>query len=358
MSVAVIKNLKDPADLVRISSVSRAWRRFAVSNGFCKELCKELFPETSMFTGVEDRSLGEDPMVGCSSALEWKSLEREHKIYACLVRSLLSPPVDKECIRRSISASSTDNYPEESIDKTLQPCHSEGEEPSYWSSEGESSTDVPEKLTYCLSSRLCVIYEVNVHPFQANFQMGNPIYSARGVRFKLGYPKVPLSEDEVLSELMPDDRSADTNYIWTYISPEFPMMQQNRLQIFKLPKPVLCIGGILQIELLGRVQKQEMDALYYICVCHVQVVGRPLQTFDVDINANSRRCTLQYLPETENIPYHLRRSPDDEAMDYSGWLSFATRIRQIRATRGWNQLILRTFLGNDEDSDDHVSDDE
>lgn len=57
--------------------------------------------------------------------------------------------------------------------------------------------------------------------------MGNPIYSARGVRFKLGYPKVPLSEDEVLSELMPDDRSADTNYIWTYISPEFPMMQVN-----------------------------------------------------------------------------------------------------------------------------------
>ncbi|KAF3795641.1 F-box protein [Nymphaea thermarum] len=337
MSVAVMKKLKDPADLVRISSVSRAWRRFAVANSFCKELCEELFPETSMFTGVEDRSLDEDPMIGCSSALERKNLEREHKIYACLVQSLLSPPVDNECIRRPIAASSTDNYPEESIDKTLQACHNEGEGPSYWSSEGESNTDVPETLTYCLSSRLCVIYEVNVHPFQADFQMGSPIYSAKAVRFKLGYPKVPLSMgDEVLFELMPNDRAADNNYIWTYISPEFPMMQ---------------------IELLGRVQKQEMDALYYICVCHVQVVGRPLQAFDVDINAHSRRCILKYLPETENIPYHLRRS-DDEAVDSSGWLSFATRIRQIRGTRGWNRLILRTFLGNDEDSDDHVSDDE
>ena len=40
--------------------------------------------------------------------------------------------------------------------------------------------------------------------------------------------------------------------------------QENSLQKFKLSEPVLCIGGYLQIELLGRVQKQEMDGLYYI----------------------------------------------------------------------------------------------
>lgn len=39
------------------------------------------------------------------------------------------------------------------------------------------------------------------------------------------------------------------------------------MQVFKLPRPVLCIGGILQVDLLGRVQTQEMDQLYYIwCV--------------------------------------------------------------------------------------------
>lgn len=36
------------------------------------------------------------------------------------------------------------------------------------------------------------------------------------------------------------------------------------MQTFKLPEPVLCIGGYLQIELLGRVQRQEMDDLFYI----------------------------------------------------------------------------------------------
>lgn len=40
--------------------------------------------------------------------------------------------------------------------------------------------------------------------------------------------------------------------------------QESCLQKFMLPEPVLCIGGILQIELLGRVQTQEMDGLYYI----------------------------------------------------------------------------------------------
>lgn len=40
--------------------------------------------------------------------------------------------------------------------------------------------------------------------------------------------------------------------------------QENRLQHFKLPKPGICLGGYLQIELCGRVQRQEMDDLFYI----------------------------------------------------------------------------------------------
>lgn len=42
------------------------------------------------------------------------------------------------------------------------------------------------------------------------------------------------------------------------------------MQVFKLPRPVLCVGGILQVELLGRVQTQEMDQLYYIWYLCIQ----------------------------------------------------------------------------------------
>jgi hypothetical protein len=40
--------------------------------------------------------------------------------------------------------------------------------------------------------------------------------------------------------------------------------QVDSIQVFKLPHPVLCIGGVLQVELLGRVQTQAIDQLYYI----------------------------------------------------------------------------------------------
>lgn len=40
--------------------------------------------------------------------------------------------------------------------------------------------------------------------------------------------------------------------------------QVDSIQVFKLPRPVLCIGGVLQVELLGRVQTQAIDQLYYI----------------------------------------------------------------------------------------------
>lgn len=143
---------------------------------------------------------------------------------------------------------------------------------SYWSSNGQSNPYVPETLTYELVSQICVVTEINIQPFQADFQTGSPIYSAKSVRFRMGHIKASF------------DSSSDEKYAWTYTSPEFPMTQEYRLQNFKLPEPVLCIGGILQIELLGRVQRQEMDGLLYICVSYVQALGSSLSpAFSVDI---------------------------------------------------------------------------
>jgi hypothetical protein len=42
------------------------------------------------------------------------------------------------------------------------------------------------------------------------------------------------------------------------------IFQENVLQSFKLPHPVLCIGGVVKIELLGGVVKDAFDGLYYI----------------------------------------------------------------------------------------------
>ncbi|XP_065638984.1 F-box protein At4g00755 isoform X3 [Quercus suber] len=250
MSVKLLMHLKDPSDLARVSSVSRSWRDFVIANGLFKQLCMRMFPQLSKVAHVmELNNCGakEPAEVGSSHSMECESLARDHRVYATLARVCTSLFV-RDCISEAISASSTDNYPAETIDNTLLPADIISWR-AYWSSKGQSNPAVPETLTYKLVSEFCVITEIYIRPFKAYFQRGSPIYSAKSVRFRMGHPKSP---NDLGSHLLCDSLpSADETFIWTYTSPEFPMAQESCLQQFRLPEPVLCIGGILQIELLA-----------------------------------------------------------------------------------------------------------
>ncbi|KAF4386769.1 hypothetical protein F8388_006724 [Cannabis sativa] len=168
---------------------------------------------------------------------------------------------------------------------------------SYWSSTGQRNCEVPETLIYKLASNICVISEISIKPFEAFFQEGLPIYSARGMRFRLGHPKSPIDLKN-----FPVKEPCDDKFIWTYTSEVFQMAQKNSLQMFKLPKPVLCIGGYLQIELLGRIQTQELDGF----VSHIQVLGLPLApAFDVEILDQSGNFVLKQYLQSDNTPVNL-----------------------------------------------------
>ncbi|XP_027152522.1 F-box protein At4g00755-like [Coffea eugenioides] len=117
--------------------------------------------------------------------IEWACLKRDHKVYAFLAQGIASFP-RKECLSEALGASSTDNYPDESIQNTPEPSDRIGQRPSYWSSKGEIDSAVPETLTYKLMAKLCVITEIHIQPFQVYFQFGSPIYPAKAVRFLMG----------------------------------------------------------------------------------------------------------------------------------------------------------------------------
>lgn len=355
MSVKILMCLDNPADLVRASAVSSSWRQFVVANGLSKQLCIRMFPElSSVISVVEMNNRIDSEHYRLNGSLEWPRLEKEHRVYAFLARGLTSF-MRRDCILEAIVASSTDNYPQESIHHTLEQGDRVDQRASYWSSEGEVDPAVPETLVYKLIANLCVITEIHIHPFQAYFQFGFPIYSAKAVRFRLGHVKPAYEiENDMKDESTAALRFIRDNVVWTYTSPSFPMAQESRLQKFKLPKPCLCIGGILQIELLGRVQRQEMDEKYYICVSHVQVVGRPLSpAFDVDIIDSSGLCSLKYYSNGEYC-CSPPKSPEGEAS------SSPSRFRSFTASiRGWEQMILNTLLGGgvvvgNDDSDDEV----
>ncbi|KAF8026578.1 hypothetical protein BT93_F3157 [Corymbia citriodora subsp. variegata] len=303
-SLHIFMSLGDPCDLARASCVSHGWHGFVVSNGLSKQLCLKMFPQLSGVDHVtESCSFKSDAETGSSNTKEWDVLEREHRVYGFLSHCSRSI-ADRECILDAISASSTDDFEEEGFNNTLEKRDRVGRAASYWSSKGQNNPAVPETLIYKLVGDLCVITEIDIQPFQDYFiEPGSPIYSAKSARFRM-----------------------DDKFVWTYTSPEFPMAQasaalwscymENRLQEFKFPEPVLCIGGFLLVELLGRVQRSGMDGSFYICVSHVQVLGRPLSpTFGVEMIEPSGKFVLKALSYTkESLP---ESSPQQDYMEYS-----------------------------------------
>uniref|UniRef100_A0A7N0U6C2 F-box protein n=1 Tax=Kalanchoe fedtschenkoi TaxID=63787 RepID=A0A7N0U6C2_KALFE len=262
MSIKVLTHLASPYDLVRFSSVSRRCHQFVIAHGLCKHLCLKMFPEmASLGHAIKERNLIQ-PLEGrLEDATEPKWLERSHRIYSFLAQGL-APDIKTDCIAEAICASSTDNFPEESVENTLEPDDKSEQRASYWSSKGEADPNTPETLIYRLKANLCIVTEIHVQPLQAFFQLGAPIYSARSVRFRLGHRKCPLDQDD--QEMSEGLALSADEFTWTYVSPEFPMIQKSCLQVFKLPEPALCVGGVIQVELLGRLQRQEMDDLFYI----------------------------------------------------------------------------------------------
>ncbi|TKY45121.1 F-box protein [Spatholobus suberectus] len=374
MSIKILTHLDDPCDLIRVSAVSSSWHRFVIEHGLCKQLCLKMFPEISGVAHIIELDNIIEPISNTLGRyVNWECLKRNHKVYAFLASGLT--PMRKNCISKAISASSTDNYPEESILHTLEPGDRTEYRASYWSSKGESDPSVPETLVYKLVSKMCHVTEIHVQPFQAYFQHGFPIYSAKAVRFRMGHPRYAMELGSAVNNMAANHVLGDNQFMWTYTSPVFPMCQilfsrddmetriealenlveflkmtskhgENRLLQFKLPEPVLCIGGVLLVELLGRVQKQEMDELFYICISHVQVLGRPLSpAFDVKICDPSGKCTLKYRPLTDCNVSSSTSSPRRESSNPSRLQTITSSIMQ-RGLRRWEQIIMGALLGS------------
>ncbi|KAJ4777336.1 F-box protein [Rhynchospora pubera] len=299
-SIRVFSYLEHPADLVRATVVSRSWRQFVIANGLSKSLCTKLCPEVSYFSGIKEITPpGTVQLDESNSTTEWRNHERDHKIYTYINSFLVSTEGATSCISYCIGASSTDHFPEESIENTLKPTEEADWGSSYWSSVGEVDPAVPESLMYMLNNDLAFVDEIMIRPLQEIFEIRDYIYSSKFVRFKLGHSKLPITP--AVFNLQQSHQIADENYVWTYISPQYPMEEKNVLQSFKLPRPVLCIGAVVKVELLGRVLKHDFDDLFYICICDVQVRGRTLlpllaADFSETVHGHGGGVLLKYNP--------------------------------------------------------------
>ncbi|KAK2366972.1 F-box protein [Trifolium repens] len=271
LSIKVFSCLDDPGDLVRASAVCSSWEHFVIVNGLCKQLCLKMIPEIFGVVPRIEKFIIQTDRNKCKryyTYTEWGCLKRNHKLYAHLAFGFT--PRKNNCILYGMDVSLFDsNY---------------------------------EALAYRLCSNLCLVTEINVQPFLAYYDNGLHMYSPKAVRFRLGYRR----RGKELESMIDFDKTLNfrKKFCWTYTSPKFPMSQENKLQTFKLPKPVLCIGGVLLVELFVRGQKQKVDNYFHSwitwydeCESHVEVVARTVISPELIVRIHPcGRYSLLYSP--------------------------------------------------------------
>ncbi|KAJ4774518.1 F-box protein [Rhynchospora pubera] len=291
ISMLVFNFITNPADLIRTTAVSRSWNKFVNAQKLIKQLCLRICPNLLHFSSIKEITPpGMTQEDGYGDSMEQRNHERDKLIYSYLLQCIVPSNRNKNCIRECIGASST-NVPSETIENTLEIGFPNYMGPSFWSSAGETDPSLPEFLIYRLRSRLSVIHEIRIRPLKG-FQPEEPVYSSQAVRFRIGYYKV---QHWPVQNMPHDDQFLnDEKFVWTYISPEFPMSQS-----FKLRQPIVSIGDVIKIELIGRAQKLAANNLYYICLTNVQVIGRPLSpVLGVDFpKGDGDDLVLKYFPD-------------------------------------------------------------
>jgi hypothetical protein len=83
-----------------------------------------------------------------------------------------------------------------------------------------------------------MIYMALCLELPAFFQDGFPIFSSKAVRFRMGHYKHPRGSESFITH---DDENKmvniDKDYMWTYTSPEYPMLQVSWEHTFQVDIP-------------------------------------------------------------------------------------------------------------------------
>ena len=235
-----------------------------------------------------------------------------------------------------LCATSYDNN-HENLDNVISPIVKSLRGFSYWSSVGTDDESSGESLAFALDTPLTVIQSISVRPFQAWFQDECPIYGSKKIQFRIGgvpmfedtrtldpmqqvdfaaadlgidgdnvnlskavlldtyrkrkyngtliaVPSLRIHHEETVSQIR--SRSRDTACCvgqWdeataTWTSPQYDLRNVDELQTFTLPG-VVCVGGYVRIDLIGRNSRQEIDNKYYTCLGRVCITGQPLPGF-------------------------------------------------------------------------------
>lgn len=212
------------------------------------------------------------------------------------------------------------NYARDAIGLHVQmECGCAGGSPCYWSSRPSKLSNTVETMTISLICSVSLIVAVSLTPYQAFFQPRSPTYA-------------PLQV--VVQILAPFGSNV------YYTSEAFDIENVAKQQIFPLPKPVLCVGGVVQLVLIGRHQRQtiasDMDNTfeYYTCLSHAAVLGSPLDS-----------CLIDATTSSEAAETHIRLV-EPQTVSNTNLHGYATRYEQKALTSHVENCFRRLMSSN------------
>lgn len=167
--------------------------------------CSIIFPELShLLPDIDTSDLSNitqysEQATGLSAEnLKLKQLSASCKrLYSSLEDTERPEPLS--IIADALGASSLD-HPAEAPNLTLDPVVRTRGLISYWSSAGSEDENSDEWVAYRLVHPLCVVKSMQVRPFKAWFQRGQPIYASKRLRVNMGglpIPPAPLRIDDL-----------------------------------------------------------------------------------------------------------------------------------------------------------------
>lgn len=151
---------------------------------------------------------------------------------------------------KSVAESSHDY--DQDISRTLS-----AHEDHFWSSIGSPTTDSNEFLRYRLAFP-AFLFWVGVRLFRAGYQGG---YLYPPVQFQV---KIGLEEG-----------------VWNYVSEPVNAQATESLQHL-IVLPAMILGKYMELGLIGKVQTQETDSLYYVAIEHVRCIGLPADLYPAE----------------------------------------------------------------------------
>eukprot|EP01065_Artemidia_motanka_P032470 TRINITY_DN39481_c0_g1_i1.p1 TRINITY_DN39481_c0_g1~~TRINITY_DN39481_c0_g1_i1.p1 ORF type:complete len:386 (+),score=63.84 TRINITY_DN39481_c0_g1_i1:135-1160(+) len=230
--------------------------------------------------------------------------------FRAALRELLTAD-SESLVSAPVFATSTDQA-DQGIDKTL-----DARETSFWSSAGTQQAGTDDSVVYQLSGPMALVREVRVSFFEADFQDGNPLYPSQALRVDVGWLPPGMELDSCCKrgrnipgeDPGPDLHELADQFVWDTAQLYPGVANTDACQAFRLPK--LALGAFIRLKLIGKLQTQSSDGLYYVCIKSLRVVGIPF----AQLQPNSAQlCTEVASAKPSFLPYLQRIVRTDEPL--------------------------------------------